>query len=433
MALILLPCEIYHREFDAKLLLSIYLSSYYDHSVIIGYDKYFTQLTKEAGSCLLLDKSLSSIMYQARIAMTKFNNGKVMVSDEEGINNILNPARYDSMFARIDPRAVNAVDSYICWGKLDKQIFSGVSGLRSKMITLGTPRSDLLNDIGKSYFKGLTNALISVFARYIIVSDNMPIERLGFQGIPRFNISDKRHNKLIKEYEAWKNEATNNRQIFTQILLETIARFPDITFIIRPHPISSPKWWHEHFGSFSNVSIINMHSIDPWIHGCSALISMGCTTGLQAIIAKKPVLEICSDTDSSNSLSAKVATMKASSSAELSEYIQLLLCEPDLYTLQNHTRLSKYWMFANKSTVRLYGEHINQLAKSLPNFNEKDSHLICSDLLINSSKWPQVPSLELLKIKLKAAINALKCTESIRLESLRRGLWLVTSNKHPDK
>ena len=45
MGLILLPCEIYHREFDAKLILSARLAANHGHHVLIGYDKFFNLLT----------------------------------------------------------------------------------------------------------------------------------------------------------------------------------------------------------------------------------------------------------------------------------------------------------------------------------------------------------------------------------------------------
>ena len=56
MSLYLLPCEIYHREFDAKLLLSMRLASVLEGKVILGYDKYFNSLIPFLPSCVLLEK-----------------------------------------------------------------------------------------------------------------------------------------------------------------------------------------------------------------------------------------------------------------------------------------------------------------------------------------------------------------------------------------
>ena len=47
MGVLYLPCEIFHREFDAKLLLGLYLYKEYKHDSIIGYDKYFGEILKE--------------------------------------------------------------------------------------------------------------------------------------------------------------------------------------------------------------------------------------------------------------------------------------------------------------------------------------------------------------------------------------------------
>ena len=67
MKLALFPCEIYHREFEAKLILSAHLVSTYGFACLIGYDKHFNYLTPHLQHCLLLDKSCSSIMWNSRI------------------------------------------------------------------------------------------------------------------------------------------------------------------------------------------------------------------------------------------------------------------------------------------------------------------------------------------------------------------------------
>ena len=33
-------------------------------------------------------------------------------------------------------------------------------------------------------------------------------------------------------------------------------------------------------------------SIEPWLHSANCLISMGCTTGLQAVISNTPLIEL---------------------------------------------------------------------------------------------------------------------------------------------
>ena len=94
MSIYILPCEIYQREFDAKLLLSCLLLQKDKGSLIlVGYDKHITALCSYLPPCTLLEKSCSSIMWNARIKPTIKNGGKVIINDEEGFNNIHDESR----------------------------------------------------------------------------------------------------------------------------------------------------------------------------------------------------------------------------------------------------------------------------------------------------------------------------------------------------
>ena len=90
MKLACFPCEIQHREFDSKLLLAMRIVSKMkgDCAVLIGYDKYFSPLLNSINNVFLLDKSMSTIMYNARIKPCKLNGGIVFINDEEGVNDL---------------------------------------------------------------------------------------------------------------------------------------------------------------------------------------------------------------------------------------------------------------------------------------------------------------------------------------------------------
>ena len=114
MSLALLPCEIYHREFDAKFILASRLSSQFRIPALIGYDKHFSFLAKHLSRCTLLDKSCSSIMWNSRLRPVLENGGKVIVSDEEGFNNITQ-ANSSTWSSRLDFTAANSINEY-CFG-----------------------------------------------------------------------------------------------------------------------------------------------------------------------------------------------------------------------------------------------------------------------------------------------------------------------------
>lgn len=262
MTLVCLPCEIYQREFDAKLLLAI----------------------PHLGPSLLLEKSLSRIMLEAHIAPTRHLGGRVIVSDEEGINNI-GIMGEESWLARIHPRAVQLVDLYACWGHRDADFFGSVPGLKEKMAILGNCRSDLLNHIGRQFYEPLIASLKHLFSNFILVSDNFALEKLGYHGMARIAEDDATQHRLQAAFDHSESKARIRRKHLTAMIRHAVETFPSQQFIIRPHPRSHPRWWHEHFGAYRNVQVINRHAAEPWIHACRAVVSMGCTTGLQALVA----------------------------------------------------------------------------------------------------------------------------------------------------
>ena len=116
MTLVLFPCEIYHREFDSKLMIAHELAEKYKVQSLIGYDKYFNELIPLLSSSVLMDKSCSSIIYKARILSLKQRGGTVLISDEEGFNNLTesNHFRFD---IRLDKQLpVQLI--YACWERL---------------------------------------------------------------------------------------------------------------------------------------------------------------------------------------------------------------------------------------------------------------------------------------------------------------------------
>ena len=126
MGLVVLPVEIFHREFDAKLWLAVQLAQINKHIVIFGYDKHLTPLLPQLQSCCLLDKSCSTLMWRSRISPVVSNGGRALVSDEEGFNNLETlPSIY---LTRVDNDALQSITNYYCWGSVDQAFYSSIPG-----------------------------------------------------------------------------------------------------------------------------------------------------------------------------------------------------------------------------------------------------------------------------------------------------------------
>ena len=71
MSLTLFPYEIFHREFDAKLLIAFEMASKFGIPSLIGYDKYFQDLILHLNFSTLFREKLSTIMWNGRIRPVK--------------------------------------------------------------------------------------------------------------------------------------------------------------------------------------------------------------------------------------------------------------------------------------------------------------------------------------------------------------------------
>ena len=166
-------------------------------------------------------------------------------------------------------------------------------------------RSDLLSQLGHQYYSEHVSALESLYGDFVLCSDNFAVEHRQGDNyvIPKFNVSSSQNETNSRLFDESVLLASNRRDAYAAILHSLQKKFPTTQFVLRPHPIADPRWWLDQFWKYRNFHLSYHHSIEPWLHACKALISFGCTTSVQAIIANKPVIEVSpSDVDDVKSM-----------------------------------------------------------------------------------------------------------------------------------
>ena len=127
---------------------------------------------------------------------------------------------------------------------------------------------------------------------------------------------------------------------------------------MRPHPVYDSIFWHESFRLVSNIHTIYKGCVEPWIHASNAVITTGCTTGLQALLASKPSFEL--DIARSNAFSSRILPLCSSASDLSSSSIA------DLSSTFNNARekVQTRWRH-NQSTTLELSELISSSLSSL--------------------------------------------------------------------
>ena len=204
MKLACFPCEIQHREFDSKLLLAMRIVSKMkgDCAVLIGYDKYYSPILKSIKSVFLLDKSMSTLMYNGRIKPCKLNGGIVFINDEEGVNDL--DETPEVLDIRLDKKAISSIDKYLAWGEDDLNFFANrKSGLASKIVITGSHRSDLLNKIGKELYQDDIAAIKTLFGSFVLFNDNLMVDQYDKSYVPPTNLFDADPHSQAKAEREW--------------------------------------------------------------------------------------------------------------------------------------------------------------------------------------------------------------------------------------
>ena len=436
MGLVSIPCEIYHREFDAKLILSSFLASQFGHTSLIGYDKYFNLLLPKLPAHVLLDKSCSSIIWNGRLKHCKRKGGYVVISDEEGFNNI-NEANRINFSNRLDTKASKSIDSYCCWGKIDFDFWSKFPSLSEKLLITGNCRSDLLTMFGKQLYSSLSTSLKSLFGDYILISDNFCVERRGGEySLPAFNVSPESSKAGQINYDQRLSQQKRRRDYFAKLITHSATTFPTKQFVIRPHPCADSRWWANKFVNLRNVHVIYHHNIDPWIHGASCLISMGCTSALQARIANIPIIEINDpepelDFEKNRGYSHHFASFIASTPQDLVSIID------SLENINNSSfvssgNLKKFWRYSSNVPTslvfsKLIHNYVSKLPKSSVNSRLLHESIQCylssNEVPINDTKWPHPSFSNILSIF--SNINSLIPNSRAKIKEVAPYLYLV--------
>lgn len=290
--LICLPCEIQHREFDSKLILANRLAQRDDVIVLIGYDKYFAQILRSTSNCFLLDKSMSTLMLKNRIAPCKERAGVVFINDEEGVNDL--DETPEALDIRADQNAIPYLDKYLAWGEDDAKFFSSRKpGLASKISIVGSHRYDLLNNIGTSFYAPDIFSIKQLFGDFVLFNDNLAVDHFDKSYIPPtklFNSDSTQQTRALAEWENIVVDHTSRRESVRDLLINLASS--GLNIVVRPHPVYDSIFWHDSFRLIPNIQTIYQGSVEPWIHASRAVVTTGCTTGLQALLACKPSFEL---------------------------------------------------------------------------------------------------------------------------------------------
>jgi len=201
-----------------------------------------------------------------------------------------------------------AVKKVLFWGEAQRNIFKD-SRYTEKFEISGFPRFDLckpeLRKIDGSEVSDLKEKygdFVLICGRFAAV--NMVADDPSALGNRSYNIrveggalETKQKDEILRSmFGAWEKVSMEFSQ-FVPAVARLAIDFPDLNFVLRPHPAEKESFYKDAFGHFSNIFIDKSGDVRPFIRASKALIHSECTTGLEAELSRKPSINFrpCAD------------------------------------------------------------------------------------------------------------------------------------------
>ena len=286
---LLLPVDSQVRELDGKLLLAC-VAAEKGYDVIIGSRAHIHFYASRIKNAIYIAKSMRRFSNRMFKIMHDLGH-RIVAWDEEGLVRLPDKEYHDH---RLSPVTFKYTDCLFAWGKSNAETLKQYSGYLGQPIHIvGNPRIDVLRPELRDYFLPEVNNLCQQYGQYILINTNFGqvnhfLPDLGKQEANRDKNFDASSNSLFMA-----NRFKHKLAIFDYFksMIPLLANtFPDLNFILRPHPSENIEQWKEILRGLTNVYVNNDGNVIPWIMGSKGLISNGCTTSIEASILGIPTL-----------------------------------------------------------------------------------------------------------------------------------------------
>src|SRR5690606_24910043 len=77
---------------------------------------------------------------------------------------------------------------------------------------------------------------------------------------------------------------------FIEMIKALCEKYPNVHFVIRPHPGESLESYRSALSTYKNVHVVHEGNIIKWLMAASIIIHNGCTSSLEAFLLEKPII-----------------------------------------------------------------------------------------------------------------------------------------------
>jgi surface carbohydrate biosynthesis protein len=295
---ILFPVEILNRELDARLFLAAHVANE-TNRIFIGQFHAIRRLAGAMQQGLYVGQNIFSQPFWdtsfERYNFLKSRGFTIIHLDEEGGVYEGNEERWQwRLKRRLDPAKLDANDHICTWGTFQRDYYRSLHpACEENIIATGNPRFDVYKRPYREYYAEEAARLRERYSDFILFNTSWPTANNG-RGLQevfslRRGYDTEDNQKRYDHVSRW----THQSQVlvrFMKLVTYLTIEFPNLNFVIRPHPAENIHYYQTIFRGIENVHVVHEGSVAPWLFASKALIQDGCTTGIEAYFGDVPII-----------------------------------------------------------------------------------------------------------------------------------------------
>ena len=273
--IVYLLCELKARDFEPRLLIAAALLKA-GCAVVVGQRWGMAHNGPTAQQGCYLFPTANAI--QAATMATVARGGHIIAAADEEALALAGPA----MLEILAPES------------LQQAVFFAHSDLHARTVSTAFPRSNITvtGSARIDLCAAQGAAARKPEAPYVLVNTNFPLTN-SLWGSPEDAQTQLNTGGLrdAAQRVAWE---AGRRETFMPVLTWMLNNFAG-AIVIRPHPAENPAFWQSFAAPNPNVRVVVGESPVPWLAGARLVVHTDSTTGLEAAVMGRPVLNISTE------------------------------------------------------------------------------------------------------------------------------------------
>ena len=283
-----IPVEIKHRELYAKILIAKYAAKR-GFRVLLGRKSELNELAMHMAPGIYYGLGTVRNMASFYSALVRRGN-LVAVSDEEGLVTFS-----DEMYLnfKVAPETLDLIDLLFTWGADNHRVVAlGRPVTANKLRITGNPRFDLLKAPFKSIYDPEIRQIRERYSKFVLLCTSFCSCNHYIRGIDYVqSLVDKKvlaSQRDIDAYRRFQQSKMAGWRAFLEAIPLLARAYPDIQFVIRPHPSEHAAPYQDLADQIVNVHLEIRFSIHAWLLAAEALVHHYCTSAVEAFAAGTP-------------------------------------------------------------------------------------------------------------------------------------------------